>query len=222
MPAARSPRTGATRSVTLSIGKVIAALEADFPDLSVSKIRFLEAEGLISPERTSTGYRKYAPADVERLRFILSAQRDNFWPLKVIRAALEDQAIGTDPIVAPSPSRPVRLTAADLVSTSGVSAEIIDELVAAGLIGPDGSGRFGASDQRIVEAVAALRGYGLETRHLRPFKAAADREVGLLEQMLAPSARGGSRDRQARAAEIAGHLLAVHGALLQKALGELR
>ena len=222
MPAARSPRPGSGRDAALTIGKVIAALQADFPDLSVSKIRFLEAEGLLSPGRTPAGYRTYTAADVERLRFILTAQRDNFWPLKVIRAALEEQSIETVEIASDRSTRPVRLTAEDLAAAGGVDAEVIDQLIAGALIGADGSGRFGAADRRIVEAVAALRGYGLETRHLRPFKAAADREIGLLEQMLAPSARGGGRDRAARAAEIAGHLLAIHGALLQKGLADVR
>ncbi|HHX47720.1 MAG TPA: MerR family transcriptional regulator [Brevibacterium sp.] len=222
MPAARSPRAASGRTATLTIGKVIATLEADFPDLTVSKIRFLEAEGLLAPGRTPAGYRTYTSADVERLRFILTAQRDNFWPLKVIRTALEDQSIEAAEITAELPSRPVRLTAAELAEAGGVDGEVIDQLIAGGLIGADGTGRFGAGDRRIVEAVAALRGYGLETRHLRPFKAAADREIGLLEQMLAPSARGGGRDRAARAAEIAGHLLAIHGALLQKGLADLR
>lgn len=216
MPAARSPRPPST-GAPLTIGKVIARLQSDFPDLSVSKVRFLEGEGLLTPHRTGAGYRKYTESDVDRLRYILTAQRDHFWPLRVIRDALDALDRGEDVRDPALPPRQVRLAAADLAVEAGADPALVDALVSTGLIRPDLAGRFGAEDLQIVEAVVWLEDYGLEPRHLRPFRAAADREVGLVEQMVAHSSPG--RDRQARAAQIAQRLLVIHGALVSKGLG---
>lgn len=216
MPAAPSRSPSSSSGAHLTIGKVIARLQPDFPDLTVSKVRFLETEGLLTPERTGAGYRKYTEGDVERLRYILTAQRDHFWPLRVIRDALaarerEGAALPT------APPRRVRLSATELADAGGADPALVDSLVGVGLIGADETGRFGAEDLQIVESAVWLHKFGLEPRHLRPFKTAADREVGLVEQMLAPSSRG--HDRQARAARIAQHLILIHGALVTKGLG---
>src|SRR5690606_25300462 len=146
MPAARSPRSAPSPNATLTIGKVIAALEADFPDLTVSKIRFLETEGLLTPERTASGYRKYSEADVERLRYILTAQRDHFWPLKIIGEALAARDAGSQGAPPDPPPRAVRLTAGELAAEVGASEELVEPLVAGGLVAPDAAGRFGAGD----------------------------------------------------------------------------
>lgn len=216
MPAAPS-RNPPSSGAHLTIGKVIARLQPDFPDLSVSKVRFLETEGLLTPQRSGSGYRKYTEADVERLRYILSVQRDHFWPLRIIRDALAALERGDGAVEPPAPPRQVRVTTAGLATESGAAPALIEALVSSGLIGADATGRFGAEDLQIVESVVWLQDFGLEPRHLRPFKATADREVGLVEQMLAPGSRG--RDRQARAAQIAQHLLLIHGALVSKGLG---
>jgi DNA-binding transcriptional MerR regulator len=217
MPAAPSRRPSSSKGAHLTIGKVIARLRPDFADLTVSKVRFLEAEGLLTPQRTGSGYRKYSEEDVERLRFILTAQRDHFWPLRVIRDALDAMDRGAGAIVPAVPPRRLRLTAEELAAQGGAEAGLVESLVAVGVLSADPAGRFGPEDLQIVESVVWLQDYGLEPRHLRPFKTTADREVGLVEQMLAPSSRG--RDRQARATQIARHLNLIHGALVTKGLG---
>ena len=217
MPAAPSRRPAHGTGALLTIGKVLARLEPDFPDLTVSKVRFLETEGLLSPQRTGSGYRKYSEGDVERLRYILTAQRDHFWPLRVIRDALDALDRGEGAASAVVPPRRIRLSAGDLAEATGADPSLIDSLVGVGLIGADQTGRFGAEDLQIVESVVWLQEFGLEPRHLRPFKATADREVGVVEQMPAPSSRG--PDRAARASRIAQHLLRIHGALVTKGLG---
>ena len=110
MPAARSPRPP-SGGASLTIGKVIARLRPDFPDLSVSKVRFLESEGLLTPHRSGAGYRRYTESDVDRLRYILTAQRDHFWPLRVIRDALDARDRGEDVVHPAEPPRRVRLSA---------------------------------------------------------------------------------------------------------------
>ncbi|MBC7308874.1 MAG: MerR family transcriptional regulator [Actinomycetales bacterium] len=229
MPAARSPRhTGGTgrydrsrgASARLTIGKVIARLEPDFPDLTVSKVRFLESEGLLTPERTGSGYRTYSESDVERLRYILTVQREHFWPLKVIRDALEARDRGDEPVLPPTPQPSTRMTAAQLAAAAEAPEPLVEALISAGLLSPDGSGRFGSEDQQILESVVWLQAFGIEPRHLRPFRAAADRELGLIEQMLAPSAPG--KDRRVRAAQMANRLRTIHTALVSKGLQSLR
>jgi DNA-binding transcriptional MerR regulator len=216
MPAGPSPRAARAEPARLTIGKVIARLHPEFPDLTVSKVRFLEAEGLLTPTRTGSGYRTYTDGDVDRLRYILAAQRDHFWPLRVIREALEALDSGRTASAPEAPPRPLRLTRADLAAAAGADDSLVESLVRMAVIGGDASGRFTAEDLQILESVVWLQQFGLEPRHLRPFKATADREVGLIEQMLAPSGRGG---RQALAGQIARRLQTIHGALVSKGLG---
>lgn len=216
MPAGPSPRATRIESPRLTIGKVIARLRPEFPQLSVSKVRFLEAEGLLTPTRTGSGYRTYTDHDVERLRYILAAQRDHFWPLRVIREALEALDQGGSAVEPEAPPRPLRLTGGDLAAAAGAEESLVESLVRIGVLGGNASGRFTAEDLQILQSVVWLQQFGLEPRHLRPFKATADREVGLIEQMLAPSARGG---RQARGGQIARHLQTIHAALVSKGLG---
>lgn len=228
MPAAPSPRSLSTSQgaahrpapAYLTIGKVIAALRPDFPDLAVSKIRFLESEGLISPQRSGSGYRKYSEADVERLRYILTVQREHFWPLKVIKEALEARARSEELLLPQAPRRSARLTAVELADAAGATDTLVQDLVSAGLLGADAAGKYGSEDLQILEAVVWLESYGIQPRHLRPFRAAADRELGLIEQMLAPSAPG--KDRRVRAVQMAAQLRAIQAALISKGLQSLR
>ena len=219
---------------SLTIGAVVRALTDEFPDVTVSKVRFLESEGLVTPQRSGSGYRRYAPDDVERLRWVLRAQRDRFWPLKVIKDALADldrglqpvgpgeparvPALGSDPDLpaVPAPTRPIRLTADELVRESGLDADAVSDLLDHGLLRPGPTGLYGEPDLRAARAAAALSAYGLQPRHLRAFRSAADREVGLVEQATA-SLRGPAAD-EARA-ELARYALDLHAALLRSGLG---
>lgn len=227
----------------LTIGAVLAALREEFPDVTVSKIRFLEAEGLVTPQRTPKGYRQFAAADVERLRFVLRAQRDQFWPLKVIRESLEAMDRGLEPAgqgdgrprpPTPAPdadvpagselgeqisgmaARSVRVSRDELREASGLDDDDVGELVGFGLLHPDGGGWFGEADLVVAGAAAGLAAYGIEARHLRPFRIAADREVGLVEQALASSRP--DEDRSARTGEVAHLCLRLHAALLKGGL----
>lgn len=223
-----------------SIGAVLEELRADFPDVTVSKIRFLEAQGLVAPQRTASGYRSFGERDVHRLRYILTAQRDRFWPLKVIREALDAMDRGLAPAEQvdqrPTVPRPLddpdvpttaqlreaapelRLTRAELIEASGLSAATIDALIAHGLLQADKAGHFAGSALPIATAAAALASYGIEARHLRPFRTAADREIGLVQQVVAPL-RGRDPERaQALTAELVHHGIALHTALVRAAL----
>lgn len=193
----------------MTIGAVLAALKQDFPDVTISKIRFLEAEGLVTPARTGSGYRTYTVEDLDRLRYILTAQRDHFWPLKVIAAALDALDRGLTPertdtgmprptVPAPSadPEVPsaealtsvgsLRLTRAELATSSGLDADTVDALENYGLLHADAQGHFGDAALAVAHAAAELAAYGLEPRHLRPFRTAADREIGLVQQVVTP------------------------------------
>jgi DNA-binding transcriptional MerR regulator len=231
---------------TLTIGAVLAALREDFPDISVSKIRFLESEGLLSPARTGSGYRSYSEADVERLRYILTAQRDHYWPLKVIREALDAMDRGlapppgpsgtlARPEVPPPPPDPdvpsarslaqgssLRLTRSELAASAGLDAPTLEALETFGLLRPDASGHFGEGALAVAHAAAGLAAYGLEPRHLRPFRTAADREIGLVQQVARPhrGARGAGSSGRAQdpTAEVLRRCIALHVALVKDGL----
>ena len=225
--AARDP--GASRAGALmSIGEVLAHLRAEFPDTTISKLRFLEAEGVVDPQRTAAGYRKYSWADVHRLRFVLTAQRDQYLPLRVIREQLEH--LGEPPqrptLVAvgagtPAPEH-VRTSRDDLVERTGVTDEVLTELERVGLVQARPPGWYDGDAVVIVEAIVGLTRYGLELRHLRAFRAGADREVGLFTQLLAPLVRQHDPAARARAAETARELQALsqrlHAALVRAGL----
>jgi len=220
----------------LTVGAVVRALVEEFPDVTISKVRFLEAEGLVTPSRTASGYRQFSPADVERLRYVLRAQRDLFWPLKVIKDNLEAIERGLTPGDAvdgrPQPppptrdpdvpdagtlatARELRLTGAELARATGLAPAAVDDLAASGLLRPDAAGLHDEADLQVAHAAAGLRAYGVEPRHLRGFRAAADREVGLVEQVVGP--RRGA-DAQRHAAEVAHLCLALHAALVRGGL----
>lgn len=190
-----------------SIGQVLDLLKGDFADISISKIRFLESQGLIDPERNQSGYRKFTEADVDRLRWILEQQRDHFLPLKVIKERIDQQEFDgaesgseskSDGDGVRSPGRPnpldsgavsVSLTLDELASASGLSQAKIMELQKFGLMAPleDGTLRHYGSEAVIVAKVAAgFLAHGVEPRHLRAYKSAAEREAGLMEQRIMP------------------------------------
>jgi DNA-binding transcriptional MerR regulator len=218
----------------MSIGEVLAALRPDFPDVTISKIRFLEEQGLIDPDRTPSGYRKFRHADVDRLRFVLSVQRDHYLPLRVIRDHLEAVDAGEDPPPLPGAPRVPRLvpdaveaapssyTRAGLVEASGADEALLDELEAYGLTAPRAGGRYDAEALSVLRAAAGLARFGIEPRHLRPFRTAADREAGLVEQVVAPLRRqrgpeaAGRADETAR--EVAALCVRLHAALVSSAL----
>lgn len=204
-----------------SIGSVLSQLRAEFPDVTISKIRFLESEGLVRPERTSAGYRQFAPADVERLRYVLAAQRDHYLPLKVIKEQLDaldrgDGAPAGDRPRAPRalvgvdqpgteedgvPREQLRLTREDVLAQAGIASSVLSELEAHGLVRTGAAGFYDPDAVQLARTAAALTGFGLEPRHLRAFRAAADREVGLLAQIVTPLSRQRDPDARARADE---------------------
>jgi DNA-binding transcriptional MerR regulator len=216
----------------LGIGEVLASLREDFPDISVSKIRFLESEGLIAPARSPSGYRKFAVADVERLRYILTAQRDQYLPLRVIKERLVPDAAdpagnGLPADSAPEPSghggRGVKLTRRDLLEAAGIDEDKLAELEDYGLVRREGR-QYGQDALEVARTVAALAAYGVEARHLRAVRAAAERETSLIEQVIAPTLRQhnpAARENAGRTArQIAALSLRLHRALIEAALAE--
>ncbi|MEJ3748252.1 MerR family transcriptional regulator [Actinomycetes bacterium KLBMP 9797] len=220
----------------MSIGEVLAELRPEFPDTTISKLRFLEAEGLVEPQRTPAGYRKYSRDDVARLRYVLTAQRDQYLPLRVIREQLEERdqpaapparpalvAVGSPP-AAPEAAGDSRLSRTDLRERSGLDEATLGEVERLGLITPVSPGRYDGDALAVALAVAGLARYGLEPRHLRAYRAAADREIGLFAQLLAPLTRQSDPAGRARAAEIAREVAGLsqqlHAALLRAGLRE--
>jgi len=196
------------------IGEVISQLRAEFPDVSVSKIRFLEAEGLIQPARSPSGYRKFGPADVDRLRYILTAQRDRYLPLRVIKDQLDadsDQRV-TGP-----------LSRRELLDAAGIDEADLAELEEFGLVRRSGR-QYAPEAVEAVRAIVALGRYGVQARHLRVLRASAERETALIEQIVAPILRQrspGARDRAATSArDIASLVLTVHAALIEMTLAD--
>jgi DNA-binding transcriptional MerR regulator len=202
----------------VGIGQVLEELRAEFPDISPSKIRFLEAEGLIAPERASSGYRRFAVADIERLRFILTAQRDEYLPLRVIKERLD--ALSGNGSGAPGAAPPVALTHSELLEATGADDELLAELEDYGLVRH--ARTYGTEALTVVRSAVAVREYGIQPRHLRAVKAAADREISLVEQVVAPLARQkGSREPALRAArDVAGHIARLHATLVEDGLND--
>ncbi|MEE2034151.1 transcriptional regulator FtsR [Rhodococcus chondri] len=239
MTAAHSPAPGG-----MSIGSVLDRLRPEFPDVTISKIRFLEAEGLISPERTPSGYRRFSIADCERLRYVLTAQRDQYLPLKVIKEQLEaiDRGAATVGTVDARPKRPrslavargevspedlrtdreVRVSREDLCERAGIDAAFLTELVGGGLLVPGPAGFFDDDAVLLARTARAMSEFGLEVRHLRAFKLAADREAGLVAQIAGPIAKGrdaGARERaEEMVRELAALTLTLHTCLVKAAV----
>ncbi len=229
-----------------SIGEVLQQLRAEFPDVTISKLRFLETEGLVEPARTPSGYRKFSHADVERLRYVLAAQRDHYLPLKVIRVHLDAIDRGLEPPPMGSADGPrvprslvstaglpraedfrpsgarVRLSREELCASAGLDDATLTQLEGFGLIVIAPGGHYDGDALTIASTVAELTGYGIEPRHLRQFKVAADREIGLVEQVVAPLTHQRSGTSQVRGAETRRELAALsirlHAALVKSGL----
>jgi DNA-binding transcriptional MerR regulator len=230
----------------MSIGAVLDLLRGDFPDVTISKIRFLEAEGLVTPERTPSGYRRFTAYDCARLRFILTAQRDQYLPLKVIKAQLDAQPDGELPqsgstygvprlvsvdvdtgandgqVVAQSQ---VRLRREDLLSRSGIDDALLNELVKGGIVKPGAAGFFDEHSVVIAQCAKALAEYGVEPRHLRAFRSAADRQSDLIAQIAGPvvkAGKAGARDRaDDLAREVAALAITLHTSLIKSAVRDV-
>jgi DNA-binding transcriptional MerR regulator len=226
-----------------SIGEVLALLRADFPDVTISKIRFLESEGLIEPARAPSGYRKFSSDDVARLRYVLAAQRDHYLPLRVIKdhldaldRGLEPPSLGVDAPRVPravteangypsaewfAPDRvQMRLSRAELLEAAGIDEDLLAALEEYGLVtARRGSAPFDADAVVVAKTAGVLAAFGLEPRHLRQFKGAADREVGLVEALVAPLLRQRDPQARARADEVAREVGALsvrlHAALVK-------
>lgn len=235
------------RSELRSIGGVLAALQGEFPDVSISKIRFLEAEGLVTPERAPSGYRRYTPSDLERLRFVLAMQRDHYLPLRVIREHLTQRDRGVSvpapptpqvpdssgaerADVAPSapppppvaatnvPRPPVRLSRVELLETSGLTEQSLVELERTQIVVPRrGTSWYGREALTLAIAARRLAEYGVDSRHLRAFKMSADREVGLVEQAIAPHVRRAGANKDV-AGEVTSLVITFHAALVRLAM----
>jgi DNA-binding transcriptional MerR regulator len=216
----------------MNIGQVLDRLRPDFPGITIPKIRFLEAEGLIKPERTQSGYRKFAADDVTRLRYILTMQRDHYLPLRVIGEHLDaiDRGLEPPPVESLVPTVPkvalssdglpspesfsrtdqLRLSRQELLKIAGVEEDLLDELEQFGLIRRRVGSRHYDTDALVIAQTAReLADYGFEPRHLRAFKTAADREVGLVEQVIAPHRRGRDAAAAARAEETVSEIAAL-------------
>lgn len=235
MSAASLPARG-----TLSIGEVLSQLRADFPDVTISKIRFLEEQGLVQPDRTPSGYRKFSGSDVARLRYVLSQQRDHYLPLRVIKDQLEAIDRGHGPGApggvprtahltltdgAPTPetfqasAASLRLTREELLNTAGLTPAQLREAEQFGLIASRAGGFYDDDALAVAKVIADLARFGIEGRHLRSFRTAADREVGLFAQVAGPMVKQRSGDGRARAEETVRELAALsvqlHTALVQ-------
>jgi DNA-binding transcriptional MerR regulator len=228
----------------MSIGAVLDLLRPDFPDVTISKIRFLEAEGLVTPERTPSGYRRFTAYDCARLRFVLTAQRDQYLPLKVIKAQLDAQPDGelphsgsaygvprlvtvdgsADDSVSVAQSQ-VRLRREDLLTRSGIDEALLNELVKGGIIKPGTAGFFDEHAVIIAQCAKALAEYGVEPRHLRAFRSAADRQSDLIAQIAGPvvkAGKAGARDRaDDLAREVAALAITLHTSLIKSAVRDV-
>jgi DNA-binding transcriptional MerR regulator len=221
----------AARTKSLTIGAVCKALSQEFPDISISKIRYLEDQKLLAPRRTPGGYRLYLASDVSRLRTILRLQRDEFLPLRVIRQELAAGRTEAE-IAAPQASggtdaRPGaalrRLTFSlraagalysleDVVEETGADPRLVAELEDFGIVSGElraGTRYYDETEREIVRAVAELSRYGVAGRNLRVFRTSAEREAGLLQQILAPSLRSRNPERRKEAVEALENLAAV-------------
>lgn len=226
---------GVSREPSMRISDVLAVLQPDFPALSPSKLRFLEEQGLVEPRRSPGGYRQYSPADVERVRYVLGQQRDRYLPLRVIGeqlAALDrgDQHEAVVPHLATSdgeqrPRSADRHTVASLAAAAGVDPAMVADLVAAGVLTPGPGGHLDVWALDVVTAAAALAEHGLEARHLRGFRTGADRQVAMIEQIVAPLRGQRSAGAQAQVASVAaevGELCGrLHLALVRSGVADL-
>ncbi|MFC4329859.1 MerR family transcriptional regulator [Streptomyces andamanensis] len=229
--------TTAADSGLMSIGTVLNALREEFPEVTISKIRFLEAEGLVEPRRTPSGYRKFSADDVERLARVLRMQRDHYLPLKVIREYLDAVERGEAvqlPVLGrqrggeavlrrtEAPAAP-RIGRAGLLAAAEIEERDLQEWESYGLVTPLEDGSYDAETVTVASLIRELGRFGIEPRHLRVMKAAADREAGLVDQVVAPLRRHRNPQTRVhaedRTKELAALTVRLHSALVQTALG---
>jgi len=226
----------------MSIGAVLALLRPEFPDVSISKIRFLEDQGLVEPARTPAGYRKFGHQDVDRLRYVLGVQRDHYLPLRVIRDHLDALDRGLEPpvtrggpgsprLVPPADQRGPqerqigtgqRLSRGQLLAAAGVEDGVLRDLESHGLVLVRPGGFYDADAVLVTRTAAELAAFGIEPRHLRAFRSAADREAGLVEQVVSPLRRQRGPEAAAHAEEITREVsqlcVRLHATLVKAAL----
>ena len=225
----------------LSIGEVLVRLRNEFEEISISKIRFLETNGLVQPERTASGYRKFSLVDVERLRYVLRMQRDHFLPLRVIKEHIDALNRGLEPATvgdtAPKPPRAlistetldvsnsalnVRLNRLELLADTECDAEFLDQLVEFGLVKPDSQGYFSVTASAVVSLAVTLRSFGLEPRHLKTVLSSASREVDLFAPIVKSAASARTPVASAQAEELslqlASLIISLHGLLVREVI----
>jgi DNA-binding transcriptional MerR regulator len=231
------PGTAAADTGLMSIGTVLNVLREEFPEVTISKIRFLETEGLVEPRRTPSGYRKFSADDVERLGRVLRMQRDHYLPLKVIREyldavergdAVQPPLLGRQrdgeavPVSAEAPAA-ARIGRTALLAAAEIDDEDLREWESYGLLTPLEDGVYDAEAVTVASLVRELGRFGIEPRHLRVMKAAADREAGLVDQVVAPLRRHRNPQTRAlaedRAKELAALTVKLHTTLVRTALG---
>lgn len=218
---------------TASIGDVIKQLQVDFPEVKVSKIRFLEAEGLISPKRSRSGYRRFSPEDISRIRYILGLQRDEFLPLKVIRERLEAMDAGNVTTIRPHSDSVAgavtpeqfrapqirRLTRADVCVRSGADDDFLNVLVRMEMVVPDAAGFFSVDDVDVVRIAAKLGEFGIDSRHLRSLLTMARRQSDLVNRVAGPVAHSRDENAAERSAElgreVSALIVSLHAALVK-------
>ncbi|MFK0400733.1 MerR family transcriptional regulator [Microbacterium sp. NPDC090225] len=220
--AASPARERSASAGLLSIGQVLARLTPDFPDLTSSKLRFLEVQGIVTPSRTESGYRKFSQADIERLRLGLTLQRDHYLPLSVIReqldeAGAESAALTPPPSITPTPRRYRRT---ELLSAAGAGPQLLNDAISTGVIAAQES--YPEATVALLRGLVALDRHGIEPRHLRALRQGADREVALIESALSALLRRTDTASRAKASELAPELASkideVRGLFVKEAL----
>lgn len=222
---------------TMSIGEVLAELRSDFPEVTISKIRYLEAEGLVEPQRAPSGYRRFSHDDLARLRYVLTLQSTSYLPLKVIKEQLEQHDRGMElstgmarpggpRVVVEQPAEAtVRLSRESLIEAAGITEDLLVDLETHGLITRRGSS-YDADALLVARTAGELAEYGLQPRHLRTVRSAAEREVALVEQVLAPQLRQRDAARRGRAedtsAAVARLTSRLHAAYVDAGVRRLR
>ena len=232
MSVSAAGQAGAPRIGGMSISEVLTSLRGEFPDITISKIRFLESEGLVHPDRTPSGYRKFGAADVARLRYVLSQQRDHYLPLRVIKDQLDAIDRGVSPagpdglpqptLASASAGSPtpapadfatgqstMRMSREELLHATGLRDEQLRELEQYQLVVARPDGYYDEDALSVGQTVCDLARFGIEGRHLRQFRSAADREVGLFSQVVQPIAHARGGDGRARAEETVRELAAL-------------
>lgn len=206
--AASPARERSASAGLLSIGQVLARLTPEFPDLTSSKLRFLEVQGIVTPSRTESGYRKFSASDIERLRLGLTLQRDHYLPLSVIREQLDEADAGGDatalvppPSIAPAPRRYRR---DELLAAAGAGPQLLNDAISTGVITAQES--YPEATVTLLRGLVGLDRHGIEPRHLRSLRQGAEREVALIESAMSALLRRTDAASRAKASELAPEL----------------